>query len=215
MQWRDLLFAHWPVSPALLRATLPPGLQLDLFEGEAWVSVVPFDMSSVGVPGFNFAELNVRTYVVCDGRPGVWFYSLDAASKLAVRAARRFFHLNYCDAAMSVTRDGEAIEYRSRRTHRGMSPAFLDVRYQPVGPAALSAPGSLDHWLTERYCLYSFDRQRLYRGEVRHEPWQLQPAEAEWRALEMTQGLGFALAGPPRLAFSRGVSVQAGLIERC
>ena len=215
MQWRDLLFAHWPVSAAALRATLPAGLELDLHDGQAWVGVVPFRMTSVGVPGNSFAELNVRTYVVRDGRPGVWFYSLDAASPLAVRLARRFFHLNYCDAAMSVSRAGDAIQYSSRRTHRGMAPAELDVRYAPVGAPAVAIPGSLDYWLMERYCLYAAHGGRIYRGGIRHSPWPLQPAEAEWRTVEMTRGLGFELAGPPaRLAFARFVDVRATLLQR-
>ena len=215
MQWRDLLFAHWPVDPAALRTTLPPGLELDLYEGQAWVGVVPFRRTGVGVPGFAFPELNVRTYVVRNGRPGVWFYSLDAASRLAVRAARRFFHLNYCDAAMSVTRDGEALRYTSRRTHRGMAGAELDVRYRPTGAVIASTAGSLDHWLTERYCLYAYDGQRLFRGEIRHKPWPLQPAEAEWRTNAMTRGLGFELHGlPSRLLFARCLDVRAALLTR-
>lgn len=218
MHWRELLFAHWPVDPDLLRPLLPVGLQLDIAEGQAWVSIVPFRMTGVGprfLPGHSFPELNVRTYVRHHGRAGVWFFSLDAASRLAVRTARRFFYLNYCDALMDVRRDGEWIDYRSQRVHEGLSPAFLDMRYRPTGDARRAPEGSLDHWLTERYSLYSANEQgRVYRGDIRHEPWLLQPAEAEWRTNAMTGGLGFTLDGPPALlSYAEKLKVQAATLR--
>jgi len=217
MQWRQLLFAHWPVEPDLLRPLLPPALPLDLAEGAAWVSLVPFRMTGVGprgLPGHSFAELNVRTYVRHHGRAGVWFFSLDAASRLGVRLARRFFHLNYCDAEMDVGRDGDWIHYRSQRTHRDMPPALLNMRYRPTGDGSHAPAGSLDHWLTERYCLYAAGPTgELYRGDIRHEPWLLQPAEAEWHTNAMTGGLGFTLDGPPPLlAYAEKLSVQAATL---
>ena len=219
MQWRELLFAHWPVDPDLVRPLLPMGLQLDMAEGTAWVSIVPFRMTGVGprlLPGHRFAELNVRTYVRHHGRAGVWFFSLDASSRLAVRAARRFYHLNYCDALMDLSRDGDWIEYRSQRIHAGMTPALLDVRYRPMGGVRRAEAGSLEHWLTERYSLYSADEfGRLFRGDVRHEPWPLQAAEAEWRTNSMTGGLGFSLDGKPALlAYSAKLQVRAATLVR-
>jgi uncharacterized protein len=126
MSWHELAFLHWPVSPHALRAVLPKTLTLDMFDGVAWLGVVPFWMSGVRprltppLPGLaTFAELNVRTYVVAGDKPGVWFFSLDAASRIAVRGARTLFHLPYFDARMSVSQEGGAVRYRSERTHRG------------------------------------------------------------------------------------------------
>lgn len=220
MQWLDLLFAHWPVPAACLRPLIPAPLELDLWQGEGFVSVVPFRMESVGPVGWPggkaFAELNVRTYVKHGDRAGVWFFSLDAASPLGVRLARRFFHLPYYDARMSVEPEGDGFRYASERTHRGAAPAYLDVSYSPTGPAKVAGAGSLDDWLTSRYSLFSADSQgHIYRGDVEHEPWPLQPAEAEWRRLEMTDGLGFSLDSRPlSLTFAKHLDVRASVLTR-
>ena len=224
MQWLDLLFAHWPIPAAMLRPLIPAGLALDLWQGEAYLSVVPFRMTGVGpvfLPvGSSFAELNVRTYVKHHGkdgeRAGVWFFSLDAASRVGVRLARRFFHLPYYDARMSVEPVAAGYRYTSERTHRGAPPARLEVTYSPVGPAALAEPGSLDDWLTARYSLFSADPQgRLYCGDVSHEPWLLQPATADWGRLELTSALGVTLdTAPVSLTFSKRLDVRATALKR-
>ena len=169
--WRDLLFAHWPIAPDAMRALLPPSLDLDTFEGNAWLGVVPFGMRGVRprwvppVPWLsNFLELNVRTYVRVRDRgqvkPGVYFFSLDAANSLAVMIARRTFRLPYYHAAMTLRVEGEWREYASHRTHRAAPGADFVGRYRPVGPVYRAQAGTLDHWLTERYSLYTVDRRR-------------------------------------------------------
>ena len=221
MQWRDLLFAHWPVAPEILSGLLPrtsPALELDTVEGRAWLGIVPFSMRGIHlrgwppVPGASaFPELNVRTYVTCNGRPGVWFFSLDAAHRLAVRVARRTFHLPYFDADMTVTPHREGVAYASWRTHRGGGTAEWVGRYEPAGPVYRSLPGTLDHWLTERYRLFAADRAgRLWRGEIEHSPWPLQPARAEFQSLNMTRWMGVDLPDePPHLLFARKLNVRA------
>jgi len=215
--WYDLLFAHWPVPPESLRPAIPDALTIDTFDGRAWVGVVPFGMKGIhprrlplDVPWLSaFLELNVRTYVTLGGRPGVFFYSLDAANPLAVAAARRWYHLPYFYARMRLRRDGDALDYSSRRVHPNAPPAAFRGRYRPTGEVFRSAPGSLEHWLTERYCLYAVDRRgRVYRGEIHHAPWPLQPAEAEFRRNTMARPHGIALpGGPPVLQFARRLDV--------
>jgi uncharacterized protein YqjF (DUF2071 family) len=222
MHWDDLLFAHWPVEPEPVRRLVPAGLELDLFEGRAWISVVPFRMSHVrprylpGLPGLSaFCELNVRTYVVRKGIPGVWFFSLEASNPVAVRAARRFFHLPYFDADMRCDRRGDRVAYASRRTHPGAAPAEFAAEYGPIGPAYRAAAGSLDDWLTARYCLYSADDEGgLYRVNVHHKPWRLCPAEAEIRVNTMSKQVGIALEGDPLLRFAEKTVVAGWLPER-
>jgi uncharacterized protein YqjF (DUF2071 family) len=209
--WDDLLFAHWPVPLAAVRPLIPDTLTIETFDGTAWLGVVPFSMRRVHarglppLPGLDaFSELNVRTYVTDGGKPGVWFFSLDAANRLAVAAARRWFHLPYFHARMESQRVGSAVLYRSVRTQRGAPSAALAARYWPTGPVRHAAPGTLEHWLTERYCLYSVDRHgQLQRGEIHHAPWPLQPAEADLRLNSMAQAAGLALPDtPPLLHYS-------------
>ena len=217
MTWEDLLFMHWEVPTELIRARLPAGLELDTFEGRAYVGVVPFRMTRVRarflppLPGASaFPELNVRTYVVRGGRPGVWFFSLDAGSPLAVRAARTCFLLPYFDAAMSARAIGEGCAYESRRTHRGAPPASLRIRYAPIGPARVASLDTLDRWLTDRLTLYAADsRGRIFRSDVSHGPWPLQPARAEINDNHMTDALGLPLVGAPLLHFARRLEVRA------
>lgn len=222
MQWHDLLFMHWPLPPEALRAHIPPALALDTFDGAAWLGAVPFVMRGVrpratpALPGLSsFPELNLRTYVTIGGRPGVWFFSLDAASRVAVRVARRAFHLPYFDARMRVANDGDAVHYTSDRTHRGAPPVRFAARYRPTGPVYRAVAGSLDHWLTERYCLYAADgRGRVWRGDIHHRPWPLQPAEAALEANTLADPLGLRLRGAPLLHFARRLDVSAWLIGR-
>jgi uncharacterized protein len=214
--WHDLLFAHWPIDPApmraLMRPYIPAALQIDTFDGQAWIAVVPFRMSGVrlratpALPWLSaFPELNVRTYVVADRKPGVWFFSLDARNPAAVAIARAWFHLPYFRARMKCEdRDGR-IHYSSERTHHGASPGALRVSYRPAAEIFEAKPGTLEHFLTERYCLYSTNpRGRLYRGEIHHQPWQLQIAEAQFQQNSMTEAAGIALPSHnPLLHFAR------------
>lgn len=214
--WHDLLFAHWPVDPPALAGKIPEGLELERFDDQAWVGIVPFRMSNVaprGVPALPwvsaFPELNVRTYVRVGDKPGVYFFSLDAANPVAVAVARALFSLPYHAASMRVDdRDG-AIHYRSRR--RGRTPAALAAVYRPTGPVFTPREGSLEHFLTERYCLYTADRRsRLRRLEIHHPPWPLQPAEADVAVNSMAQAIGIPLpAAAPRLLFARRQDVVA------
>jgi uncharacterized protein len=204
--WHDLLFAHWEIDPVHLRAVVPAVLPLDLHEGRAWLGIVPFRMTNVaprGVPALpwlsSFPELNVRTYVSMDGKPGVYFLSLDAARALAVLGARWIFHLPYFTASMHVaSRDGWVI-YVSRRTDRRGAPARLAGRYRPVGASRRAEPDTLEYFLTERYCLYTTDgRGTPYRLDIHHAPWPLQPAELELDENTMAEAAGLRLppAGP-------------------
>jgi uncharacterized protein YqjF (DUF2071 family) len=209
--WHDLLFAHWPVDARVLRQLVPPRLQVDVFEGRAWVAVVPFHMTGVrlrGTPALPwlsaFPELNVRTYVTCDGKPGVWFFSLDAGNPVAVAIARAWFHLPYFRARMSCAERGGWIHYQSERTHRGAPAGLLEGRYRPVGEAFSPQRGTLEHFLTERYCLCTANGDgRIIRGEIHHPPWPLQRAEAEFARNSMTASLDIPRTSQPLLHFAR------------
>ena len=210
-RWHDLLFAHWQVETAKLRPQIPDRLAIDTFNGQAWLAVVPFRMTGIrlrGTPALPwlsaFPELNVRTYVTSEGKPGVWFFSLDAGNPLAVMIARAWFHLPYFRARMHCAERDGWIEYFSRRSYSSRPAATLVGRYRPVQPALSTQPGTLEHFLTERYCLYTLDRQgRLIRGEIRHGPWPLQRAEAEFECNTMAQPLNIAVTAPPLLHFVR------------
>ncbi len=220
--WHDLLFAHWPIPAAQMVALLPPGLALDVWEGEAWVAVVPFRMSGVrprllpAVPGLSaFPELNVRTYVRMGDKPGVYFFSLDAGNPLAVAIARALFHLPYFRAQMVCQSEGDGIRYASQRTHGGAPAAVLRGSYAPIGPVYTAPPASLEAWLTERYCLYSVDKRgRIYRGEIHHAPWPLQQAEATFERNSVAQAAGLRLPdSPPLLHFAHRLDVLAWAIQ--
>lgn len=187
--WSQLLFCHWPLKKEDLRSHIPSILEIDTYEGEAWIGVVPFAMRHVhprlmcDVPWLsNFLELNVRTYVIKNGIPGVYFFSLDCSNPVAVTLARSTFHLPYFNAAMKLTANGAEISYSSQRRNS----ARFDAKYAPAGPTYKSTPDSLDSFLTERYCLYTTDRQgTCYRGNIHHEQWPLQAATAEIRVNEL------------------------------
>ncbi|CAN5810900.1 DUF2071 domain-containing protein [soil metagenome] len=218
MSWHDLLFMHWPISADVLRPLVPPSLALDTFDGNAWLGVVPFRMSGVrprflpGIPALsNFPELNLRTYVSAQGKPGIWFFSLDAHNRVAVRLARATFKLPYYDADVSCHVSGGEVRYASFRTHRGAPPARFIGSYRPTGEVFESRPGTLENFLTERYCLYAADSNaRVKRGEIQHQMWPLQQAEAETKTLDMTAQIGVKLPDTePLLHFARRLVVVA------
>ena len=221
MRWHELLFMHWSFPPEAVRPLIPKKLQLDTFDGRCWIGVVPFRMSKVRarflppIPGTSaFPELNVRTYVTARGKPGVWFFSLDATSRLAVRGARWSFNLPYFDARMRCERDlgtPGTIDYESTRTHRNAPPAEFAARYGPTGAVYRASVGSLEHFLTDRYCLYSADRRgNVYRGEIAHAPWPLQPADARVGRNRMLEQLKVAIPNtPPLLHYAELLDVIA------
>lgn len=214
--WHDLLFAHWPVAPEVVRPLVPRALELDTFEGQAWLGVVPFRMTGVrlrGTPALPylsaFPELNVRTYVTHGDRPGVWFFSLDAANFAAVVGARLWFHLPYFHSTMKLVEKDGWISYSSHRIHRGAPQAAFDGKYRPTGKVFEADRGTLDYWLTERYCLYANFSQRVYRSDIHHRPWQLQTAEAVIGTNTMTALLNVALPQiPPMLHFAKFQDVR-------
>jgi uncharacterized protein YqjF (DUF2071 family) len=210
--WHDLLFAHWPVDARMVQEKLPAGLPLDLYERQAWLGIVPFHMTNVaprGVPAIPivsaFPEINVRTYVTVHGKPGVYFFSLDAGSVVAATAARTLFHLPYFSATMTVDTIGGEIRYSSRRETRMPGAAEFAATYRPIGPVQLPRPGTLEHFLTERYCLYIVDDSfRAWRLEIHHPPWPLQMAEAAMTVNTMAEAAGLRLPSTaPLLHFAR------------
>jgi hypothetical protein len=183
--WEELLFAHWQVDPDQLRRHLPRDLEPDTYDGAAWLGITPFRVAALRLRGTlplplvsTFLELNVRTYVTVDDKPGIWFFSLDAASPLAVRGARRGYRLPYHDARMEASHRGGWIEYSSSRATAGR-PYVFEGRYRAAGNDFHAQPGSLEHFLTERYCLYTVENEQLARAEIHHPPWPLRSAQAE------------------------------------
>ncbi|MFB5760891.1 YqjF family protein [Paenibacillus medicaginis] len=196
--WNKLLLAHWPVRQEELLPCIPDGLELDLWEGEAWLSLIPFYITGLRLRGTppvlwlsRFAELNVRTYVTCGGKPGIFFFSLDAERRLAVETAR-LLHLPYMYARMFVGRENDWITYRSERRDRRGRPAVFEALYRPAGGEKFTAqPGTLLYWLTERYRLYAADGAgKLYAGDIHHIPWELQEAELRIRRNTMAEAHG-------------------------
>lgn len=164
----------------------------------------------------NFPELNVRTYVKHNGKEGVWFFSLDAASLLAVWVARLTYNLPYFYAKMALTENGETITYRSTRRHREASSATFVAHYRPIAPIQDYASDSLDRWLSERYVLYAANRRgRVFIGDINHVPWSLQPAEAEFEQNDMAHACGVPLIDktPALLHYVHHLDVIAWAIQ--
>jgi uncharacterized protein len=214
--WKNLLFMHWRVPMQSLHKFLPPGLELDTFQGEAWIGVVPFHMTDVALrstPGFSCPELNVRTYVTHKGTPGVWFLSLDIANPLLSQAARFWYHLPYFYAGIKVTIKNGQVDYESRRKE---NPAVaFSASYRPLSTESSAKAGSLEHWLVERYLLYSASRGKIYRAKIHHTPWALKSAEVDVRINTMTEALGIHLPNEkPLLHYSQSKSVKIWNIEK-
>ncbi|WP_426490483.1 YqjF family protein [Hymenobacter sp. 102] len=229
-RWSNLLFAHWPMPPAVLRPYLPERLELDLFAGQAWLGVVPFTMSHIrplglpAVPGLSaLHELNVRTYARLNGVPGVWFLSLDATQPLGVWAARTLFHLPYLHARMQLTRQGNALHATATRTHRGQAPATFAATWTPGAELPLAQPGSLTYFLTERYHLYTAGHTvrpgqhdaALWRGRLWHEPWQLREATLQHWESTLVESHGLPTPqGPPLLHAANALDVWMEELRR-
>jgi uncharacterized protein YqjF (DUF2071 family) len=209
--WEHLMFAHWRVPEDKLRAVVHPTIPLDTFDGSAWIGVTPFTVTGFHLRGTppppgvsSFHEINVRTYSTIDGKPGIYFLSLDAASRLAVEAARTVYRVPYFRSEISVERAADRTRYASRRTQADGPAADFAAEYRPTGDPYTAEPGSLDYWLAERYCLYTVDdRQRVLRGEIHHPPWPLQRATAEISRNTMTAPYGIRLEGDPITHFAR------------
>ena len=206
--WCDLLFAHWQVPAALLRRVMPPQLPLHLYEdGSAWLGITPFVVRGLRLRGTpplpwvsHFPELNVRTYVELHGKPGIYFFSLDAGRRAAVIGARRLYRLPYQHARMRADRVGARVDYASERIDSSGPPARFRGSYAPAGART---DDHLARWLAERYCAYIVDeRGRPLRIEIHHPPWPLQPAEGELDALGMADQIGIRLEGEALLHFS-------------
>lgn len=222
--WWDLLFLHWPVSPDVLRPVVPQKLELDLFEGAAYVGLVPFTMTGVrptGLPAVwgvsSFHETNVRTYVHYRGRdPGVWFFSLDAANSIAVRLARSLFHLPYHRASMFLEHQPTqepnqpaTILYAGVRAWPKPLPASYAIRATPIGAVGPAQSGTLEHFLVERYILYALHNTRLYKGSVHHTPYPVQSATLH--SLDETLLAAAGIERPrisPLAHFAAGVKVE-------
>jgi uncharacterized protein YqjF (DUF2071 family) len=221
--WGKLLFMHWRMDEKSLRPLIPERLTIDIFDGTAWIAVTPFTMWDIRafppylppVPGLSsMHELNVRTYVHLDNVPGVWFFSLDANSSVAVLTARSFFHLPYYTAEMSLEEEGDTINYSSSRTHGDAPQARLEAKWKTGETLPYSHPGSLEFFLTERYCLYAAHKQKLYRSRIFHEPWPLRTASLS--SLDSTMIESHGLPTPqddPLLHYAEEISVDIWPLE--
>ena len=209
-RWLNLLFVHWEIEASYLRSQIPEPLEIDTFDGKAWIAVVPFDMKDVTLRGApplpplsNFPEINVRTYVSYKGKPGVWFFSLDVPKRIPVWIARTCFHLPYRFGKVETSETGGLVSYshdcqgeRFEATYRGLEP--LDAKQ-----------GTFEHWATERYCLYcQSNRGKLFRTEVQHPKWPLQIADVNMEHNSLIHPFPVGNRHPS-LLFSRDLHVVA------
>lgn len=214
-EWVDLSFLHWEVPIDVLRPLIPSQFEIDTFESRAYLAVVPFTMCGIrlaglpAIPGTSaFHETNVRTYVKFNGKPGVWFFSLEAANRLAVQTARVWFGLPYHFARMTMVQDKEAITYDSTRLSDG---AKCHLRIQPFGDIVSAQPGSLEEFLFERYTLFALRNGRVVQGDVAHVPYTFCNGHVETLSQTLTHAAGIEIERPPDLShFSPGVGVACG-----
>jgi uncharacterized protein YqjF (DUF2071 family) len=219
--WGKLLFIHWRIDEKLLRSLIPKAIEIDTFDGSAWIAIAPFTMWDIrafppylpAVPGLNaMHELNVRTYVHFDRVPGVWFLSLDCNSTAAVWGARTFFHLPYYNADIELNQEGKAIDYSLSRTEA--PPAKFNCAWKIGESLHYAHPGSLEFFLTERYCLYSEDDGEIYRSRIYHQPWPLQKAALVSFESTMIESHGLPTpGGDPLLHYAEELSVEIWPLE--
>lgn len=214
--WSDLLFAHYPINYDVLRKLVPEALQIDSYDGMCWIGVVPFRMSGIrlrglpSIPGTNeFPELNVRTYVTIDGKPGVYFFSLEASNLLAVKGAQSIYHLPYSHAKMTMNSHPFHIEFESTRLQNAK--IALACSYRPISEPFQAAKGSFEEWMAERYCFYTLNSSgTVLRCDILHEPWTLQKAEAEFTHNSMLLQQGITVeSDAPILHFAKKIEVRA------
>ena len=217
--WDDLLFAHWRVDADAVRRLVPTGLEVQEHDGSAWLGVTPFVLTGFRLRGTlplpvvsAFPELNVRTYVTAGGKPGIWFFSLDTSSRGAVEAARRLYKLPYFHARMTVGHRGERVDYASAR-RESPRPFVFEAAYRGRGAAFEPRAGTLEHFFTERYCLYAHDASGVHRAEIHHPPWRIRPAEAELELNTMPPD-GLELTGEPLLHLAERQDVVVWPLER-
>jgi len=216
MDWRDVCVASYAVDPAVVAETLPEGVTVDTYDGDAYLSVVPFVMGDVRpykfprAVGPTFGELNLRTYVTGDAGPGIYFYNLDATDRLGVAIARATYRLPYYNASQRIVRRGGTIEFESERIHRGVPGCAFDADYTPRGDPVPAESGSLTEFLLERYRFYVEGRDTLLRGEIEHEPWRVQDVTYDVRENDLFTVNGFETPdGDSHVAYSPGVEVAA------
>lgn len=220
--WRHLLFANWPVDAELIDARLPDALSVQTHDGSGWLSIIPFvnvDVRPRGLPsqaGIPLPELNLRTYVTCDGEPGIYFFNLDAQGLLSVLGARLLHRLPYYYARIDFEWDGDRATFTSRRRHPGARPAQFSASYQPTGEAFEAAPGSLDEFLTERRRLYTQSTDGTVRyTDVSHERFTLYPASMSATENTLFEANGFEEPdASPVLYYSPGVDVVTSRSKR-
>ena len=220
--WGKLLFMHWRVAVEELKPLIPAELEIDTFDGSAWIAVVPFTMWGTrafppyipAIPGLSaMHELNVRTYVHACGVPGVWFFSLDCNSTAAVLGARKFFHLPYYNADIELQQEAHTIDYSLLR--RGEPAAEFQAEWTIGEPLPVSRPGSLEFFLTERYCLYSQHASKLYRGRIHHRPWPLQRAALSSYGSTMIESQGLTSpSGDPLLHYVEELTVDIWALQK-
>jgi uncharacterized protein YqjF (DUF2071 family) len=216
--WVDLLFSHWRVDAAALRKLVPPELELDEHDGSAWLGITPFVITGFRLRGMlplpvvsRFPELNVRTYATHEDKPGIWFFSLDTSSRLAVEAARRTYRLPYFHARTVHERRGNRVDFSNAR--HGSERDFEATYRDATGEAFEPVPGSLEHFLTERYCLYAADEEGLHRADIHHPPWRLRPSEASIGVNTMPPD-GVELPGEPRFHLAERQDVVIWPLEK-
>jgi len=221
--WYDLLFMHWPIDANSMRNLVPSYLEIDTFDGTAWIGVIPLGMRNIhfrNVPPIpltsEFLELNVRTYVRWGEKRGVYFFSLDAANPLAVEVARQWYFLNYLNARMTHSCKGEEIVFKSERTDNRGKKGIFEARYRAIAEPKLTGKGSIEEFLTERYRLFTSTKtgQPLV-AEIHHKQWPLQVAQAEITSNSMTEALGIKLPdAAPLLHFAKEMETLEWAIER-
>ncbi|MFE4708698.1 YqjF family protein [Peribacillus simplex] len=221
--WRNLLFTHWPIPAETLRPHIPLHLEIDTFDGYAWLGVILFVMEGIYPRGLSsvsltpkFSEINVRTYVQCDGKPGIFFMSLDVEDWASYIIAKKWFRLPYHSAQISLEKKGQTFHCQSIRKGKTNTPIRFNAKYAPIPEVYFPEKGTLDHWLTERYCLYSTDNGvNIYCGEIHHRPWPLQKVEAEICTNTLFTPFNFDLTEvKPLFHFSKGVDTLIWNIKK-
>ncbi|MCA1567147.1 MAG: DUF2071 domain-containing protein [Acidobacteria bacterium] len=213
--WGKLLFMHWPIPVERLRSLVPPQLTIDTFDGEAWVGITPFTLWNVRlsftppVPYLSdFHELNVRTYVLYRGVPGVWFFSLNTNSSMTVFGARTFYFLPYFNSDIDLRQEGDTIHYHLRRTD-AERPAAFDATWEIGKELPEAEPGTLEYFLTERYCLYSASGESIYRARIHHRPWPLRQAALLSHASDIAESDYLPkLKGKPLVHYAEALAVD-------